>query len=491
LSRAASSHSVAVAQAGRAEYPKDPPFDPPERYPELAAATGRLDASNHVYPAVRDALRLLDLDSSRFGTPAWDPLGGVVRPGDRVVIKPNLVRHFHGDSAGLEALVTHASVVRTVLDYVIVALQGSGSIIVGDSPLQYSDFRATLEASGLSRVLEAARPRAGVPIETVDFRRTRSEKRDGMIVARLPNDGDPRGYQVVDLKSRSSFAGLPARRLRRFRVTQYDPRTMRQAHNEAAHAYLFPASVLAADVLINIPKLKTHRKAGLTAAMKNLVGINGSKDWLPHHTFGARDDGGDEYPRRSLRKSAISMLRDGMEASRGHLSRRALRLMERTVKATGHLVRFPDPCWEGSWHGNDTIWRMVHDLHRVLFLADASGAVHDLPQRRYLAVVDAVIAGEGEGPMRPVPRASGLVVAGLNPIAVDTVCCRLMGFDENKVPLLRNAYGGGVPPGLAGAGDIEVVSSAGRWNDLLERPRDRTLKFSPPASWAGAIELDR
>lgn len=480
---------VAVAEVGPSCYPREAPFDPPERYPELPVDVWHLDPSNSVYAGVRQALRLLGLDAARYGTPEWNPLGDIVRPGDHVVIKPNIVRHFHGDGLGLEALVTHGSVVRAILDYVIVALRGSGSVTIGDAPLQYADFKATLDGVGLSRVIEEAREYAGVPLETIDFRRTRSEKSGGLIVARMPNAGDPRGYRVVDLKQRSSFASLPTQRMRRFRVTQYDPRTMRRAHNEATHAYLLPASILRANVVINVPKLKTHRKAGLTAAMKSLVGINGSKDWLPHHTSGAQEDGGDEYLRRSTRKSVISFLRDRIDGRRNAFTREALHMMELATKASGRLMPFPDPFWEGSWHGNDTVWRMVHDLHRILFYSDATGSVRDLPQRRYLAVVDAVIAGEGDGPMRPTPKPAGLVIAGTNPAAVDTVCCRVMGFDESRIPMLRNAIGDGMLPALQEVGAIKVISNSPRWSQVFDLPRAQTLCFAPPATWAGSIEL--
>jgi len=60
---------------------------------------------------------------------------------------------FHGDGLSLDPLVTHGSVVRAVLDYVIKALAGRGSIIIGDSPLQYADFGRTTEATGLARVV--------------------------------------------------------------------------------------------------------------------------------------------------------------------------------------------------------------------------------------------------------------------------------------------------------------------------------------------------
>ena len=482
---------VAVAELDGTAYPREAPFDPPERYPELHPEVWHLQPENRVYAGVREAFRLLGLDPEWYGTPHWNPLGDLVRPGDRVVIKPNLVRHFHGDGLPIEALVTHGSVVRTVLDYVILALKGRGQIAIGDSPLQYADFRSTVEQSGLARVVQDASGYAGVPIRLVDFRRTRSEKRGGLIVTRVPNDGDPGGYRVVDLKGRSRFAGIGEARARRFRVTQYDPRAMRQAHNASSHAYLFPATVLDADVVINVPKLKTHRKAGVTAAMKNLVGINGSKDWLPHHTAGPASGGGDEYLKASARKRLISWLRDSIEGGGGPLSRRAMQGAVRLLKATGKVAPFPDPYWEGSWHGNDTLWRMVHDLHRVLFHADATGTLREDPQRRYLAVVDAVVAGEGEGPMKPTPKPAGLIVAGGNPAAVDIVCARIMGFDESKIPLLRHAIGGGPQPSVPGRDRIVVESNAGRWSHPFDLPRNQTLCFVPPAGWAGAIEVDR
>jgi uncharacterized protein (DUF362 family) len=477
---------VAISAAAGAAYPAEPPYDPPERYPEMRAGARRLDQGNRVYPAVREAFALLGLDAARCGTPEWNPLGDIIRPGDRVLVKPNLVRHFHGDDRGLDALVTHPSVVRAVLDYATLALQGRGAIVVGDSPLQYADFTATMAGTGLDRVVQEVRSHARVPVELVDFRKERSEKRGGLIVARLPNGGDPHGYRVVELGRQSRFASVPDARQRRFRVTQYDPRTMRDAHHAERHAYLLPATVLSADVVINLPKLKTHRKAALTAAMKNLVGINGSKDWLPHHTSGATP-AGDEYLHPSLRKAVMSRLRDAIEGRRSARARQALRFVERAVRATGRLRRFPDPYWEGSWYGNDTVWRMVHDLHRVLFLADAEGVIQPEPQRRYLALVDAIVAGEGEGPMRPTPRPSGLLVAGTNPAAVDTVCCRLMGFDESRIPLLREAVG--IPGGLVPGQPIEIASARPEWRALFDLPRERTLRFVPPAGWAGRIEL--
>ena len=51
-----------------------------------------------------------------------------------------------------------------------------------------------------------------------------------------------------------------------------------------------------AEVLISLPKLKTHKKVGVTLSLKNLVGINGDKNYLPHFCIGTPDEGGDEFP---------------------------------------------------------------------------------------------------------------------------------------------------------------------------------------------------
>lgn len=488
--RAASSLLVAVCDTGARSYPVRAPFDPPEPYSEVSRLAQRVDPSNLIYAGVRESFRLLGLDAARSGSPSWNPLSGIVRPGDRVVIKPNMVRHFHGDGGSLDALVTHGSVVRAVLDYVLLALEGRGAVTIGDAPLQYADFRATAEATGLTTVVGDARSRTSIPVELVDFRKERSEKRGGIIVTRIPNNGDPSGYQEVDLGASSRFHDVNGTRAERFRVTQYDPRAMARAHTAARHAYLFPRTILSSDVLINIPKLKTHRKAGVTGAMKNLVGINGSKDWLPHHTSGARAGGGDEYKERSARKALISAIRDSLEGRRSALGRRLLHLSTRAIRATGKVVSFPDPFWEGSWHGNDTVWRMVHDLHRAMLHADASGVVHEAPVRRYFAVVDAVVAGEGEGPMRPAPRATGLLLAGENPAAIDATACRLMGFDPLKIPLLRNAIGDGFALPIPGVESIRVVSNRPEWERPFALARASSLHFVPPAGWAGTIETE-
>ena len=51
-------------------------------------------------------------------------------------------------------------------------------------------------------------------------------------------------------------------------------------------------TILGADLVINCLKMKTHKKAGVTLSMKNLIGINGDKNWLPHYRTGFASQGG-------------------------------------------------------------------------------------------------------------------------------------------------------------------------------------------------------
>ena len=74
------------------------PWGPGKSYPELERLFGDRSAEgavNEVYGAVRAALFGLGLDATRFGTPDWNPIGALVGSGKRIVLKPNLIRHWN------------------------------------------------------------------------------------------------------------------------------------------------------------------------------------------------------------------------------------------------------------------------------------------------------------------------------------------------------------------------------------------------------------
>jgi uncharacterized protein (DUF362 family) len=408
------------------------PYGPAETFPESRNAQ---PGDNRLYGAVRQLLAGMRLDEERFGEESWNPLRALVGPGGKIVVKPNLVRHRHGGGGPLNCVVTDPRLIRAILDYAVAAVEPGGTIFIADSPLQSCDFKALTAALGLEAVMEAAE-RGRVEIRLLDYRREEVRKdAAGLIVHRRPLSGDPDGYTAIDLAEASELQALTSRD-ERFRVTQYDREITARHHRDGNHEFLIPRSLLAADLVISLPKIKTHRKAGMTGALKNLVGINGSKAWLPHHRSGAVSEGGDEYLRPSARKRWMSRIWERMDRSRSPRLRRGLRGIETLIRRSGTIVAFPDPYFEGSWWGNRTMPAMVCDLNRIFLYAGSDGRLGDRPVRRVLVLADAVIAGEGEGPLEPTPHELGVLLGGVNPVAVDWAAATLMGLEPRRIPTL-------------------------------------------------------
>ncbi len=299
----------------------------------------------------------------------------------------------------------------------------------------------------------------------------------------LSQAGDPGGYHCVRLGSDSFLADVDEFS-KNFRVTKYDPQVMNAHHAAGHHEYLIAGTVLNSDVVINLPKLKTHRKAGLTCCLKNIVGINGSKDYLPHHRVGAPVDGGDEYPSRCLWKKLGSKLYDAIES---HPGRGTNRVRFALLRACRRLARLnnADPHYEGSWHGNDTIWRTVLDLNHLLTFARKDGTVAPSPQRQIFNIVDAAIVGGGEGPLRPDPVNAGLVLAGRESALVDAFAARLVGFDPEKIPTIRHGLAHLPADAVAG----RLVSGARAYDRLALCDIMPVVRIGPPAGWKGNVEL--
>jgi uncharacterized protein (DUF362 family) len=65
-----------------------------------------------------------------------------------------------------------------------------------------------------------------------------------------------------------------------------------------------------------------------------------------------------------------------------------------------------------------------------------------------LCLVDGLIAHEGPGPVSGVPRLMGLIIGGMDAVATDCACARLMGKDPRHVPHLRLAVKHNLGSGL-------------------------------------------
>ncbi len=127
---------------------------------------------------------------------------------------------------------------------------------------------------------------------------------------------------------------------------------------------------------------------------------------------------------------------------------------------------------DGSWQGNRTLWRTILDLNRILFFADREGRMRGEPQRRYITIVDGIVAGEGEGPLGATPVDAGLLIGGLDPSLVDVVATEAMGFDPGRIPLVRESLGAALLP----TGELAQLER------VLDGPAP-ARRFVSPRSW--------
>jgi uncharacterized protein (DUF362 family) len=173
-------------------------------------------------------------DPARFGRPAVSPVFlaaatdyaadladvilrgmrelGVSAGGKRVLLKPNLVEYEPGS-----AINTHPSVI--VGAAIAMRQAGAAEVVVGEGPGHQRDTEYLLTATGLVDHLREHR------IRFVDL-----------------NTDDVEWRELA-----SNFSGIERMAL--------------------------PASVLNADLVVSMPKLKTHHWTGMTCAMKNLFGV--------------------------------------------------------------------------------------------------------------------------------------------------------------------------------------------------------------------------
>ena len=471
-------------------YEGDPPYHPPLAFPEYPFG-GYVAPRNEAYRTVREALHRLGGDVRHYGEPAWNPLVGLVHPGDTVVIKPNLIAGFQEKNRKWQGLMTHGSVLRAVIDYVFIALNGRGRIIVADSPQEDSDISVVRKNLGIESIQDFYREFARFPLEFLDLRENYRLTSRGIYTETHQLPGDPKGTVQVNLGRQSYFSEVEPQG-RMYYGAYYDTQETNFHHSGGRHEYLISRTALSADVFISLPKLKTHKKVGLTLNLKGLVGINGQKNWLPHYALGGPDQGGDQFdrvtPKTRLETSVITAVKKRLLQNAPlaqFLAKSLRRAGYRLLGNTDTVVR------SGNWHGNDTCWRMALDLNRILLWYNADGSLRQAP-RRYLSVVDGIVGMEGDGPVNGDERPAGLIAVGTDPVLVDCVCAAVMGLDYRKIPIVFRAFDPSPYRLTPYSSPMEALISS---NDpafhsqsfaaLLRAPN---LAFAPHFGWKGHIE---
>ena len=167
-----------------------------------------------------------------------------------------------------------------------------------------------------------------------------------------------------------------------------DVRSVR-AYGDTMDLFL-PKTLLNADLVVSVAKMKTHHWAGATLSMKNFFGV------VPGAIYG--------WPKNLLHYQGID--------------------------------------------------RSIVELNRIV--------------RNSFAIVDGIVAMEGNGPIQGTPVAAGVVVMGRDVAAVDATCARLMKLDPLKIKYLKETAG----LGIAGLGAIEESEIEQRGENLssLARP---------------------
>ncbi len=416
-----------------------------------------------------------------------------VKPGQKVVIKPNWVRENRIDHPDeWEHIITHPVIVEAVAELVVEKLQGNGELKVMDSPMSNSSFTKTVERGKIREKLLRLNE-SGVKVQVLDLRQVRDYMKGDILVSSKPLPGDPAGFLTIDLFKDSLFSD---KKNKQYFGADYDVKQLRALHNEENNIYYVAKSVLDADVVINLPKLKTHRLAGMTGALKNLVGITVMKNSIPHYTIGTPENDGDDYKEKSGKAQfeigTLSVMRKIWKKKNPVIN--SIFIPMKKLYAFFADRNDKQSIRGGIWYGNDTVWRAVLDLNRILQYADKNGVMHSCHQREYLTIMDAIYAGENYGPLKADKKICNTILVGRNPVAVDTVACAIMGYDYRKVPTVREAYCIKKYPLIQTAPENVMIISNNK-NFDGKTPEDiswdTSFQFIPQFGWKDHIELKK
>ncbi len=412
-------------------------------------------------------------------------------PGQTIVLKPNWVKESHLRKPDeWEYVITHPSIITAVLEIVCSKLSGSGRVIIADAPQTDSSFIKIISRYPVEKWKQTAATH-GVAFEILDLREDEWIQEEDIVVSRTKLPGDPRGSTEVNLPGEKSEFFGHRKSPRGYYGADYNLKETNEAHDGFNNRYRLSRSVIEADLFINLPKLKTHKKAGITCCLKNLVGINTYKNFLPHHSEGGPAESGDQFPGNNFKSkfegTILGFVKQhllgnpqiaAMMKPLGRLSRRVFGRTEEVVRS-------------GNWYGNDTLWRMTLDLNKACFYVDPDGSMREgipLNAKKYIGIVDAILAGEGNGPLAPDPKVMGRIIAGRNPVAIDAVCATLMGFDPMKIPTIEKSFHvRHYPVTNFSYENIQVKTETATFA-LSSLPKPMILNFKPQFAWVGHIE---
>jgi uncharacterized protein (DUF362 family) len=481
------------------------PFNPDFNYKEFVNVFNKFDETNKVYKVIRDLFINSGFDKENLGTHRWNPFRGLIKDGQIAVIKPNLVYEETKELIGEHCLMTHASLIRPVIDYLIL-LQATDKIkfkiIIADVPIQGANFDIILEQTGLKALKEFYDNSLFQQVEILDLRHKVALREKSGFFTTIEVPGDPLGYTKIHLEN--SFLLDIEKDYKKFGAPGYGSNeTISQIKKTGYHYYHIPNTILRSDLFINIPKVKTHKKAGVTLAMKNLIGINGEKAWIPHYRRGSIKNGGDEYDSSQVFLKSITtkanVLLQGKSKTLWVIGKKInkvffKRFFRKDLKASSKYNEYEKKALflvGGDWYGNDTIWRSILDLNFLLFYVNAEGQGLIDKVRKYICLNDGIISGEGDGPLSAEPKKTGIIALSENPVLNDLCFSRIMGFDWERIPQLKHSVELNKYFDFDGSTDkLHLIKSIDtNCVEKVQFEKLPNLKFKPPPGWLYHIEL--
>lgn len=349
--------------------------------------------------------------------------------GKRILIKPNWVKHATAKSDKW-CLCTHENLIYITVKFLL--SKNPSKIIIGDAPIQGCDWNLLLSEDFVKRINQLSKD-FGVEIVIKDFRRVIFNPKTN---EKLNKNISLSEYIIFDMKEKSYLEPISDNK-NKFRVTCYNPDRLAQSHSKGVHKYCIAKDVFDSDIIITMPKMKTHQKAGITNAMKILVGINGDKDFLPHHRIGAKGYGGDCYPGKNAFRTISEWVLDNANRNIGNF------LYKPLLYVSSAFWKISRPTKEqnlaAGWYGNDTVWRMVMDLNHIAQYGNSDGSLSDKPQRLIYSLSDGIIGGQGNGPLSPEPLPLGVLAFSNNSYWMDLVMGYLFSLNIDKIPNLKAA----------------------------------------------------
>ncbi len=349
--------------------------------------------------------------------PADNPLAGLIDDVDgdgtiEVVINPNHVDPIPDLNGDRSPVYSHPATIRPLVD--MLAMAGAEQILIGDgSDPTGAYFTSRADPMGFTQSyfdqLAALWP--GATVSRIDLHNL-----SYWSWADLGADAGETGASAY------SGSGYTSNNL--VKAHQYEP----YFNTTDPHGRPGPGPtdcigwtaiadyLLDADVVIDLAKLKVHHYAVSTAVLKNWVGITMASTY--------------DYHWRNWCRIAHERY---------------------------------EPAEYDKVFGNDIMWRELVDVHRAV-LYWRNGIVQAAPQRRYLCVLDAINCaeryhvGDAEDPWHYWLHT---VLAGVDPVAVDSVGARLQRFSPRQLPIINNAHAASIgsnwPIGTGDPGQVRVV----------------------------------